>query len=149
MTRDSLRSPPRHVPRRPHVLGSLTFGVGFVFLTIGRSELFTENFERRAFRDGFGEGGGVELAVEQLAGDTFLHQRDRGDVGHAVPERNVLLGDAPGLAAKEVQRSDRLARTRIGMACTERKPLRTAAGANVGQRSAYAARSSLKTGAAR
>ncbi len=27
-----------------HVLGSLTFGVGFVFLTIGRSELFTENF---------------------------------------------------------------------------------------------------------
>ena len=27
-----------------HVLGSLTFGVGFVFLTVGRSELFTENF---------------------------------------------------------------------------------------------------------
>ena len=27
-----------------HVLGSLVFGVGFVFLTIGRSELFTENF---------------------------------------------------------------------------------------------------------
>jgi len=27
-----------------HVLGSLTFGIGFVFLTIGRSELFTENF---------------------------------------------------------------------------------------------------------
>jgi formate/nitrite transporter FocA (FNT family) len=26
------------------VLGSLTFGIGFVFLTIGRSELFTENF---------------------------------------------------------------------------------------------------------
>jgi formate/nitrite transporter FocA (FNT family) len=27
-----------------HVLGSLTFGIGFVLLTIGRSELFTENF---------------------------------------------------------------------------------------------------------
>jgi len=27
-----------------HVLGSLTFGIGFVFLTVGRSELFTENF---------------------------------------------------------------------------------------------------------
>jgi formate/nitrite transporter FocA (FNT family) len=26
------------------VLGSLTFGIGFVFLTVGRSELFTENF---------------------------------------------------------------------------------------------------------
>ncbi len=27
-----------------HALGSLTFGIGFVFLTVGRSELFTENF---------------------------------------------------------------------------------------------------------
>jgi len=27
-----------------HVLGSLTFGVGFAFVTVGRSELFTENF---------------------------------------------------------------------------------------------------------
>jgi len=27
-----------------HVLGSLTFGIGLVFLTVGRSELFTENF---------------------------------------------------------------------------------------------------------
>ena len=27
-----------------HVLASLVFGIGFVFLTIGRSELFTENF---------------------------------------------------------------------------------------------------------
>ncbi len=27
-----------------HVLGSLVFGIGFVFLTIGRGELFTENF---------------------------------------------------------------------------------------------------------
>lgn len=27
-----------------HLLGSLVFGVGFVFLTIGRGELFTENF---------------------------------------------------------------------------------------------------------
>lgn len=27
-----------------HVLGSLVFGVGFVFITIGRGELFTENF---------------------------------------------------------------------------------------------------------
>jgi formate-nitrite transporter family protein len=27
-----------------HLLGSLTFGIGFVFLVIGRSELFTENF---------------------------------------------------------------------------------------------------------
>ncbi len=27
-----------------HLLGSLLFGVGFVFLTIGRGELFTENF---------------------------------------------------------------------------------------------------------
>ncbi len=27
-----------------HVLGSLTFGIGFVVLTIGRSALFTENF---------------------------------------------------------------------------------------------------------
>jgi formate/nitrite transporter FocA (FNT family) len=33
------------MPENPaHVLGSLTFGIGFVFLTIGRSELFTENF---------------------------------------------------------------------------------------------------------
>ena len=27
-----------------HVLGSLTFGISFVFITVGRSELFTENF---------------------------------------------------------------------------------------------------------
>lgn len=27
-----------------HVLGSLVFGLGFVFLTVGRGELFTENF---------------------------------------------------------------------------------------------------------
>lgn len=27
-----------------HVLGSATFGIGLVFLTVGRSELFTENF---------------------------------------------------------------------------------------------------------
>jgi formate/nitrite transporter FocA (FNT family) len=27
-----------------HLLGSLTFGIGLVFLVIGRSELFTENF---------------------------------------------------------------------------------------------------------
>ncbi len=27
-----------------HILGSLFFGIGFVFLTIGRGELFTENF---------------------------------------------------------------------------------------------------------
>ena len=27
-----------------HVLGSLAFGIGFVLLTVGRSELFTENF---------------------------------------------------------------------------------------------------------
>jgi len=27
-----------------HVLGSLLFGLGFVFITIGRAELFTENF---------------------------------------------------------------------------------------------------------
>ncbi len=27
-----------------HVLASLTFGVGFVFITLGRAELFTENF---------------------------------------------------------------------------------------------------------
>ncbi len=27
-----------------HVLASLTFGIGFVFITVGRSELFTENF---------------------------------------------------------------------------------------------------------
>jgi len=27
-----------------HVLGSLTFGIGLVFVTVGRSELFTENF---------------------------------------------------------------------------------------------------------
>lgn len=31
-------------PGPSHVLGSLVFGVGFVFLTIGRGELFTENF---------------------------------------------------------------------------------------------------------
>lgn len=27
----------------PHVLGSATFGIGFVFLTVGCSELFMEN----------------------------------------------------------------------------------------------------------
>ena len=27
-----------------HLIGSLTFGIGFAFLVIGRSELFTENF---------------------------------------------------------------------------------------------------------
>src|SRR3954467_2925911 len=27
-----------------HVLASLTFGVGFAFITLGRAELFTENF---------------------------------------------------------------------------------------------------------
>src|SRR3954470_9565509 len=33
------------MPEQPaHVLASLTFGVGFVFITLGRAELFTENF---------------------------------------------------------------------------------------------------------
>src|SRR3954454_8076879 len=27
-----------------HVLASATFGIGFVFITLGRAELFTENF---------------------------------------------------------------------------------------------------------
>ncbi len=31
-------------PLTAHVLASLTFGVGLVMLTVGRSELFTENF---------------------------------------------------------------------------------------------------------
>ncbi|MDQ3631459.1 MAG: formate/nitrite transporter family protein [Actinomycetota bacterium] len=31
-------------PPTAHVLGSMTFGIGFAFLTVGRSELFTENF---------------------------------------------------------------------------------------------------------
>jgi formate/nitrite transporter FocA (FNT family) len=31
-------------PGTAHVLGSLTFGIGFVLLSVGRSELFTENF---------------------------------------------------------------------------------------------------------
>jgi formate/nitrite transporter FocA (FNT family) len=31
-------------PATAHVLGSLLFGLGFVFITIGRAELFTENF---------------------------------------------------------------------------------------------------------
>jgi len=31
-------------PYPAHVLASLTFGIAFVFVTIGRSELFTENF---------------------------------------------------------------------------------------------------------
>ena len=33
------------LPEGPaHVLASLTFGIGFAFITVGRSELFTENF---------------------------------------------------------------------------------------------------------
>jgi len=33
------------MPEAPaHVLGSLTFGLAFVFITLGRAELFTENF---------------------------------------------------------------------------------------------------------
>jgi formate-nitrite transporter family protein len=33
------------MPEAPaHVLASLTFGIGFAFITIGRAELFTENF---------------------------------------------------------------------------------------------------------
>lgn len=33
------------MPAAPaHLLGSLTFGIGFAFITIGRAELFTENF---------------------------------------------------------------------------------------------------------
>jgi formate/nitrite transporter FocA (FNT family) len=33
------------LPEAPsHVLGSLVFGVGFAFITLGRAELFTENF---------------------------------------------------------------------------------------------------------
>ena len=31
-------------PHPAHVLGSLAFGIGFVFLVVGRGELFTENF---------------------------------------------------------------------------------------------------------
>ena len=31
-------------PSLAHVLASLTFGIGFAFLAVGRSELFTENF---------------------------------------------------------------------------------------------------------
>jgi formate/nitrite transporter FocA (FNT family) len=33
------------MPEAPaHVIGSLTFGIGFAFITLGRAELFTENF---------------------------------------------------------------------------------------------------------
>lgn len=31
-------------PPTAHILGSATFGVGFVFLTVGRAQLFAENF---------------------------------------------------------------------------------------------------------
>jgi formate/nitrite transporter FocA (FNT family) len=31
-------------PHMSHLLGALAFGIGFVFMTVGRSELFTENF---------------------------------------------------------------------------------------------------------
>ncbi|MEJ7656765.1 MAG: hypothetical protein WKF33_07035 [Thermoleophilaceae bacterium] len=41
--------------------------------------------------------------VACLASGALLHQGGRGDVGQALAERDVLLGDASGLAAKEAQ----------------------------------------------
>jgi len=35
---------PRFGPSAAHLVGSLAFGIAFVFIVVGRSELFTENF---------------------------------------------------------------------------------------------------------
>jgi len=35
---------PRFGPEAAHLVGSLAFGIAFVFIVVGRSELFTENF---------------------------------------------------------------------------------------------------------
>lgn len=42
VTTGALRSVMPEAPA--HVLGALTFGIAFVFITVGRAELFTENF---------------------------------------------------------------------------------------------------------
>jgi formate-nitrite transporter family protein len=46
------------MPDEPaHLIGSLVFGIGFVFLLVGRSELFTENFMVPVSAAIYGEGG--------------------------------------------------------------------------------------------
>ena len=57
-------------PSSAHVLGSLTFGFGLAFITIGRSELFTENFLIPVAAVAFGHSS--KRAVARLWAITFV-----------------------------------------------------------------------------
>ncbi len=55
-----------------HLVGSLTFGIGLVFIVIGRSELFTENFlfpVSTVFAGQAGPGSVVRLWAGTLVGN--------------------------------------------------------------------------------
>src|SRR4051795_12279442 len=65
-----------------HVVGSVGFGIGFVFLIVGRGELFTENFlVPLAGLDGKGRNAGWKVA----------------ELGPASPIFNVAAGAIMGL----------------------------------------------------
>ena len=57
-------------PSSAHVLGSLTFGFGLAFITLGRSELFTENFLIPVAAVAFGHSS--KRAVVRLWAITFV-----------------------------------------------------------------------------
>ncbi|MBA2463565.1 MAG: formate/nitrite transporter family protein [Nocardioidaceae bacterium] len=57
-------------PSSAHVLGSLTFGFGLAFITLGRSELFTENFLIPVAAVAFGHSS--KRAVARLWAITFV-----------------------------------------------------------------------------
>jgi len=57
-------------PSSAHVLASLTFGFGLAFITLGRSELFTENFLIPVAAVAFGHSS--KRAVARLWAITFV-----------------------------------------------------------------------------
>lgn len=109
-------------PQTAHVVASLTFGIGFVFIVIGRSELFTENFlipiaavvERRGKPWQLGRMWGIAL-LANLVGLAILSylfavegvlepsaREAAGRVADTFAERSVLAASLSALVAGTV-----------------------------------------------
>lgn len=83
-----------------HVLGSLTFGIGLAFITVGRSELFTENFLIPVA--GVLTGRTPKRAVARLWAITFLMNLIGVAVFAAILTVPGVIGGEPLRAAGEL-----------------------------------------------
>ena len=85
-------------PSPAHLVGSLTFPIGFVILLVGKSELFTENFflpvtavlERRGTLSQLGQLWGVSLLFNLLGGLVFALLISRPGVLDTAPAHHMI-----------------------------------------------------------